>query len=82
MNERQKENAVSDFVKMIEKSWTYARLTESEKACLHEVIYNGKFKGNYIARWEQLYTAYHFFLAALGYKPSGWREPETETPLF
>lgn len=83
MNEKQKENAVFDFVKMVEKSWTYARLTETEKACLHDAFYKYDYKGSYKARWDQLQKAYYFFLAALGYKPIGWREPETEeNPLF
>ena len=82
MNEKKKENAVYDFVKMIEKSWTYARLTETEKSCLHEAFSNKDFKGSYYARMEQLNTAYYFFIMALGYKWSGWRETETESPLF
>lgn len=75
-----KEQALDNFVDMIEKSWTYNRLTKEEKERLRDVFYNIQtrecLKGTYIQRWEILQAIYHSYLMALDYKPIGWREED------
>lgn len=83
--EKVKENVLQDFINMIEKSWTYDRLTEKEKenlqAVFESVQITNALKGTYKQRWEILQVAYTSFLYALNYTATGWREQE-ETPLF
>ena len=84
---REKENARRDFVEMIKESWTFARLTETEKTdCIRLLTEeNGNaVKGSYLQRWEILNAIYYGFLAALGYmaRPWAWREEKPESIPF
>ena len=84
---KDKDNAVLDFYDMIQKSWTYARLTENERKRLakafSDVDCQRMVSGSYTQRWMQCQAIYRAFLLALDYKPLGWREPEnSEAPLF
>lgn len=81
--ERIKENAKEDFINMIQNSWTYNRLTESERENLKDVFCNidNVLKGTYRQRYEILQAIYYSFLKALDYEPIGWREEE-EFPWF
>ncbi len=84
---REKENARRDFVEMIKESWTFARLTETEKTdCIRLLTEeNGNaVKGSYLQRWEILNAVYYGFLAALGYmsRPWAWREEKPESIPF
>lgn len=75
--EKIKENATKDFLEMIKKSWTWARLTEEEKAqfmTAWETVTiswanNGDsaVKGTYKDRWQTCNAMYHMFLAGVGY---------------
>lgn len=80
-----KENVIKNFIEMIKVSWTYEKLTSSEKDNFEEVIYSERtkraLKGTYIQRWEILQAIYMSFLMALNYEPLGWRVNE-EVPLF
>lgn len=76
-----KEIALTDFIEMTKKSWTYNRLTEKERANCLEALRESKLKGTFRQRWDILQSVYHGFLIALDYKPIGWREPETNEPI-
>ncbi len=84
-NMKNKESAVFDFLSMIVKSWTWAKLTaEERKRFTSEVnIWEdaGKIKGSYESRYETVHIMYSMFLAALGYQPIGWRETEKQNSL-
>lgn len=72
-----KENAIKDFLSMIERSWTYNRMTDSEKAVLRRWIdeWKSNFTGTYKQRWNTLNMIYSFYLAGLGYTGGvSWRE--------
>ena len=86
MEGRNKENAHSEFFKMISKSWTYGKLTEAEKNNLirlftkinsaTELKHNNcyRLRGTWAQRWEQLNVIYSSFLAGCGYNGGLWRE--------
>lgn len=72
-----KETAKNEFMEMIEKSWTWARLTSAEKLRFCQVMDGAKISGSFDQRWRQLQSIYDAFLIALDYNPIGWREPTT-----
>lgn len=87
MTKKDKENACIEFYEMIQESWTWARLTEEEQKRFRRRLElfdcSNRVKGSYESRWEQCNMFYNMFLAALDYKPFGWREEKGEqTPLF
>ena len=75
--EKIKENAIQDFLEMIKKSWTWARLTEKEKNQFKEAFEtvtvswsncgDNAIKGTYRDRWITCQAMYHLFLAGVGY---------------
>lgn len=74
-----KENVLNDFVLMIEKSWTFERLTEGEKERLKTVLFDDvrteeALKGTYNQRWAVLQAIYSTFLTAIGYNGFNWRD--------
>jgi hypothetical protein len=75
---KDKEYVLSDFLKMIITSWTYDKMTKSEKDRLNEMLTPSRvsdiLKGTYQARWEILNGLYYAYLMGLGYTPIGWRE--------
>ena len=84
---KDKENALKDYLEMIKKSWTWARLTEKETKKFEELLSLERFKlsGSYKQRWSILQNYYAMFLEGCGYKPTGWREPPQqvqENPPF
>lgn len=84
---KDKESAYKDFMDMIVKSWTWARLTEQERQTFlesmeHVVQYGNAITGSYMHRWHVMDSLYDVFIKALGYKPIGWRETETDLPQF
>lgn len=76
MTERNKENAVNDWMEMIRKSWTYELFSEDEKNAFQEVIETltsksiNAIKGSYKDRWTMMHCLYKAFLAGAGY-PNG-----------
>ena len=62
------------FQAVIKKSWTWQRLTEEEKANFINLNFDN-IKGTKKQRLLLLNDIYKAFLAGLGYKPIGWREP-------
>ena len=77
-----KERAKADFIKMILDSWTFSRLTEQERGRLAEALDVVRPGGTYEKRIEHLHDIYHAFLLGVGYTPTGWRETDTDRPLF
>jgi len=78
---RQKENAVNEFIQMIRKSWTYDRLTDKERSRLMDAFVfaaNSAIKGTFEQRWAVLHVVYNSFLMGVGYNGPGWREPYPE----
>lgn len=73
-----KENAIPMFLEMIKESWTYARLTEEERQRFLDTVEwaygQGYIKGDFQTRYGIMQCIYDAFLAALDYKPTGWRE--------
>ena len=82
---RDKESAYCEFVEMIQKSWTWHRLTESERVSCMDAFYFAEnqniLKGNFNQRWMILQAIYNAFLCGIGYTPFNWREKEPE-PSF
>ena len=77
---KNKELAKQEWLEMIEKSWTWARLTEKErehfKGLLEHPCSSVVIKGNYEQRWEACEALYHTFLEGLGYDPLEWRDAQ------
>ena len=83
---KEKQNAYNDYMEMIKKSWTFDKLTETEKEKLRDVLFSVRaenaIKGNYNQRICILEAIYFSFLKALGYEPIGWRENGENYPKF
>lgn len=85
---KDKDNAALDFYEMIQKSWTWERLTKEEQKRFRRRLESfdcyGRIKGSYETRYEHCHQLYQMFLEALCYDPLHWREPENGTvkPLF
>ena len=85
--EKQKENAIPDFIKMIRQSWTFARMTDEEaQKCLdlfREYPAREALVGSYDHRWNVCHAIYDAYLIGIGYTTFNWREPEGEcVPSF
>ena len=82
---KNKENARRDYMEMIEKSWTWARLTSKERERFVGVVNTaescGAIFGSYNQRWEILCALYHSFLEGCNYDLLHWREPENAEPV-
>ena len=84
--EKQKELSLFDFICLIEKSWTYDKLTKEERKQLY-LTFNSErtreaLKGTYKQRWDILQAIYGAFLAGVGYDDYAWREELEDIPLF
>ena len=79
---KDKENAWKDYIDMIVKSWTYDRMTATERENCMEALRRAHLKGGYYQRWEYLQDIYTAFLYGLGYTGCGWRETDPEAPKF
>lgn len=80
-----KENVWYDYSKMVEKSWTFNKMTKEEQETWDKIIRSEQakreIKGTYIQRWNTLNFVYSAFLAGLGYNGFNWREKEQQ-PAF
>ena len=76
----EKEKALYDFKVMIEKSWTYEKMTREEKDNWERVLNDIRtitcLKGNYDTRWNILQAIYMSYLIGIGYDSFNWRESE------
>ena len=66
------------FHNVIEKSWTWSRLTDEEQKRFANMDVFERIRGDEQTKIEWLCTIYESYIEALGYKPIGWREPEEE----
>ena len=87
MSKYKKEDALTHYIIMIKKSWTFSRLTENEKRHCLESLSNcdGKLYGNFRQRHQQLNNVYYAFISALDYSenPINWRKENANSmPLF
>jgi len=75
-------SAYYDFCNMTERSWTFEKMTDSEKArcfdALHFANVQGMVKGTYKTRWNILNAVYHAFLIGIGYSGFNWRDNSTD----
>ena len=82
---KNKENAQADWIDMISKSWTWAKLTEKErkqfKGLLEHPCSAVVIKGNYEQRWEACEALYHTYLEGLDYDSLHWREDIMSEPI-
>ena len=79
-DKKPKENAIDEFVDMVRKSWTFGRLTTSERDALFEAFeFAGRhLRGDFDARWATLQAVYNAFLLGVGYTAFNWREVEED----
>ena len=83
--DKDKMKAKSDYINMIQKSWTYNRMTDKEKSNCIKALSDSNIFGSYKQRYEILHNVYTSFLYALEYNDfcAGWREPvNNDRPLF
>ena len=77
MNNKNKDNVFTDYLEMIKKSWTYARMTKEEREKIQEILTSGRIKedikGTYQQRWQALNALYYAFLIGIGYDNADWR---------
>lgn len=84
MKQPEREEIREEYIKMLQNSWTYERMTNNERIQITAILLNCKLYGNNKTQvCEQLAIIYHAFLIALNYEPIGWREPnKKEIPAF
>ena len=78
---RERHDAMPYFKDMVKKSWTYARLTESEREWLWNVFGNRAMdiKGTFYQRYDAYNAMYSAYLAGVGYHdPINWRRGNEE----
>lgn len=77
---KNKEFAFSDMLKTFERSWTFAKLTETEKTAFHNIFNSYDIcryiSGTYKQRCNQLNGMYYAFLLGVGYNNNlpRWRD--------
>ena len=85
-NQKKIDKLMDDFVLMIERSWTFERMTKTEKLncryMLEAHTTKKALKGTYRQRWEILQACYSAFLDGLGYSGANWRETDESAPTF
>ena len=78
-----KENALDEFIKMTEQSWTFEKMTQQEKKTLYDIFNNIRtekaLKGTYSQRWNILQAIYGAYLNGIGYSGCNWREESEVT---
>ena len=77
---KNKESVIKEYLEMIKKSWTWAKLTDEEKDWLEKLldchpIVEKAVKGSYKQRWNVLESIYYAFLLGCGYcNQTDWRD--------
>lgn len=74
---KNKENAVNDYIEMVRRSWTFGKMTDDEKSRCIDVLTDVtvfNIQGTYIQRWNALHAVYNAFLVGIGYNSFNWRE--------
>ena len=78
-------SAYYDFCNMIEKSWTFEKLTEAERGRCWDALHDtarAALKGTYKQRFEILHSVYNAFLLGLGYSGWEWRAAKDDEIPF
>lgn len=74
---KNKDFVFTDYLEMIKKSWTYARMTKEEREKIQEILTSGRIKedikGTYQQRRQALNSLYYAFLIGIGYDNTDWR---------
>lgn len=82
MEQKNKEDAVLDFIEMVKSSWTWQRLTEQEKKRFEKsVIWSlnqNIIVGTHKQRYRTLNALYHTFLEGVGYTGWDWRDKKDQ----
>lgn len=79
MTNEQREHERINFINIIEKSWTWARLTNFERSRINENLTFCKLYGTNKTQVHEILNAiYKAFLDALNYEPIGWRDSKNE----
>lgn len=82
MKKQEREGIRRDYFESItKKSWTFAKLTETEKKRCEEALFSYPILGDTRAQVsEQVQALYYAFLLALGYGEAvaGWRKEATK----
>lgn len=72
---KQKENAYTDFTHTVAYSWTWLKMTKSERATFWRLIETlEKATGTYDNRMKVYHSIYIAYLYGLGYDGFNWRE--------
>lgn len=72
---KQKENAYTDFIHIVTNSWTWLRMTESERGAFWRLTEKlEEAAGTYDNRMKVYHSIYTAFLYGLGYDGFNWRE--------
>lgn len=74
--ERTKENAYNHMIQVFAYSWTWERLTDTERETFRLASVRAHLRGNYEQRCEQMNDLYYAFLMGCGYSAIGWREEQ------
>lgn len=70
-----KENALSTWLQSLLESWSWNKLSETEKRMYLVRVTALKLRGSFEKRYQALQLDYHDYLTAYcGYSPIGWRE--------
>ena len=79
-------DAYNDFMRTLEYSWTFQRMSNAEKLDCYEALnwamLNGAIKGTYCARYIVLQAIYNAYLIGIGYDGPNWREPNNAEIRF
>ena len=80
--ERNKENALSEYLEMVSNSWTWQRMTKAEQDKFLTAIYDSRtynvIQGSYKQRWDVLNALYGIYLDGIGYDGFNWRDKPKE----
>ena len=83
---KDKNLAKQDYLEMIKKSWTWAKLTEKEREKFLELLEHPcsavVIRGNYEQRYDACEALYHTFLEGLNYDPLEWRDAQPTVSTF
>lgn len=75
-------NAITDFKNMIKQSWTYGKMTISERNAWDSLLEHTRttdaLKGTYKQRFDILNAVYYSYLIGIGYSDFSWRENEKD----
>jgi len=82
MKNTEREQIKNKYIKIIQDSWTYEKLSGIERKTIIQQISRAKLYANNGKNiCEELNTIYYTYLLALEYEPIGWRETPKEKQI-